>query len=65
MLMSSLQGDMYLNQLLGFVAEIPAGFFLGLAVDRLGRRIAFGYSLLEGAAMVCSSSKLFPFNFEG
>ena len=47
---SSMSGNVYLNQFLGFVVEAPAILGTMLAVSRLGRRSTAAALLLEGTA---------------
>ena len=45
---SSMRGNVYLNQFLGFVIEAPAIFGTIFAVSRVGRRSSAAALLLEG-----------------
>lgn len=45
---SSMSGDMFLNQFLGFVVEAPAILGTMFAIGRLGRRTTAAALLLEG-----------------
>lgn len=47
---SSMSGNVYLNQFLGFVVEAPAILGTMLAVSRVGRKSTAAALLLEGTA---------------
>ena len=47
---SSMSGNVYLNQFLGFVVEAPAVLGTTFAVGRMGRRSIAAALLLEGMA---------------
>ncbi len=48
LLIGSMSGDLYLNQLLGFLVEAPAIAATTLAIGRLGRRSTAAFLLLQG-----------------
>ena len=55
LLIGSMSGDLYLNQLLGFLVEAPAIAATTLAIGRLGRRSTAAFLLLQGESVM-----LFP-----
>jgi hypothetical protein len=56
LLISSMDGNPYLNQFLGFVFEAPAILATAFAIERLGRRSTAAALLLQGT--LCSRVQL-------
>ena len=56
---SSMNGNIYLNQFLGFVVEAPAILGTMFAVGRMGRRSITAALLLEGIASTAHLPMLF------